>query len=125
MAWKASGVNVAGGVLLAAALYGFTPPSAYAQERLPDAGCAAEDNFRSSEGASPTAITFINRSARAIRTYWLNYQGKRVYYAEIQPGKSLTQQTYFSHPWVITGSASGECIAIFLPAQKPGVATIE
>jgi hypothetical protein len=121
--WKASAARLAGGVLLGATLLPFAPASA--QERLPDAGCAAEDSFRSSEGSTPTEITFVNRSGRAIRTYWLNYQGKRVYYAEIQPGKSLTQQTYFSHPWVITGSASGDCMAIFLPAQKPGVATIE
>ena len=121
MTWKASVASLAVGVVLP--LSCFSPASA--EERLPDAGCAAEDSFRSTEGSTATEITFVNHSARAIRTYWLNYQGKRVYYAEIQPGGSLKQQTYFSHPWVITGSASGECIAIFLPAQKPGVATIE
>jgi hypothetical protein len=125
MVRKASVANLLAGVLLAVALHGSTSSPASVQERLPDAGCAAEDSFRSTEGSTPAEITFVNHSARAIRTYWLNYQGKRVYYAEIQPGKRLAQQTYFSHPWVITGSASGECIAIFLPAQKPGVATID
>src|SRR5262249_47340712 len=97
-----------------------------AREPLPDAGCAAGGSLRpTTKGSTPAEITFVNRSGRAIRTYWLNYQGKRVYYTEIPPGKSFTQQTYFRHPWVITGSASGDCMAIFLPAQKPGVAMIE
>src|SRR5262249_8341870 len=122
---KASAAALATVVLCAAALPGWTLSAAYAQERLPDAGCAAEDSLRSTEGSTKAEITFLNRSGGPIRTYWLNYQGKRVYYAEIQPGKSLTQQTYFSHPWVITGGGSGDCMAIFLPAQKPGVATIE
>jgi len=117
---------VIGATALSAALVAMPWVLPPASERLPDAGCAAEGSLRpTTKGSTPAEITFVNRSGRAIRTYWLNYQGKRVYYTEIPPGKSFTQQTYFRHPWVITGSASGDCMAIFLPAQKPGVAMIE
>jgi hypothetical protein len=93
-------------------------------QALQDVGCAGEDGFQSKEGPQSTQITFINRSDRPVRTYWLNYQGKRVFYSEIAPGRSYVQQTYVTHPWVITNDRSGNCIALFLPASFPATAVI-
>src|SRR5262245_51010219 len=87
------------GVSIAVDLYDATQSRAHAQggspgnlpqgNNLSNAGCTDEDKLRSTEGAISTEITFVNRSAGAIRIYWLNYQGKRVYYAEIVAGPQL------------------------------------
>ena len=95
-----------------------------AQSELPDVGCAREDRLRSTDGSTSTKVTFVNHSALTVRTYWLNYQGKRVFYAEVAPGSSYEQQTYVTHPWVITNSRSGDCVAIYLPTRSPGIVAI-
>ena len=97
---------------------------AHAQNELTDVGCAQEDRLRSTDGSISTQVTFINRSALTIRTYWLNYQGKRVFYSDIAPGRSHVQQTYVTHPWVITNNPSGNCVAIYQPARTPATVVI-
>jgi hypothetical protein len=97
---------------------------ANAQRGLANIGCAAEESLRSLEGTSATSVTFVNASSVPVRTYWLNYQGKRVFYSEIAPGRNFVQQTYVTHPWVITNNRAGDCVAIFQPTPEPGVALI-
>lgn len=95
---------------------------------LPDVGCGLEDNLRSQNAAKATSITFVNRSGKNVRTYWINYQGKRVFYSELAPGRRYTQQTYVTHPWVITaggGQMSGQCLSLFQPAEEPATAIIQ
>jgi len=97
---------------------------ASAETSLEDLGCSAEPQLSSKQGSVSTSVTFINNSSRTIRTYWLNYNGRRVYYAEVEPGKSYVQQTYYTHPWVITNDPSGNCVSLFLPSKEPGVAVV-
>jgi hypothetical protein len=97
---------------------------AQAQTELQNVSCAQEGSLRSINADTPTQVTFVNRGAVAIRTYWLNYQGRRVFYRDLAAGASYTQQTYLTHPWVITNNSSGECAALFLPASSPATAVI-
>lgn len=99
--------------------------AAYAQSDLTNLGCAQEDHLRSMNGAVSTQVTFVNHSGVPIRTYWLNYEGKRVFYREIAPGASYVQQTYVTHPWVITNDRSGHCIAIYQPQSFPSAAVVQ
>jgi hypothetical protein len=89
--------------------------------RLPDvtagARCPDEGRLRSQEGKTSTYISFSNRTGQAIRTYWLNYQGQRQYYAEIQDGATYRQQTYLTHPWVITDSRDN-CLRVLMPTAQ-------
>jgi hypothetical protein len=93
---------------------------------LPDCN---EKQLRSIEGSIPTFIRFDNYMKETVNLYWLNYEAERVFYASLQPGRSLLQQTYVTHPWVVTKKSTGaqpeQCVAIFQPASDPGVAEIK
>lgn len=78
--------------------------------------CAQESSLRSLDGQNPTAINFVNLTSQAIRIYWLDYQGRRQFYHVLQPTQGYTQSTYLTHPWMTT-TKSGECLAIYLPAD--------
>ena len=99
--------------------------TAWAAPTLSDVGCHQEGRLHSISGTTPTKVTFINSSDRPIRTYWLNYTGKRVYYAEVLPGQRYTQETFVTHPWLITDSPSGECRAVFQPVPHSGTVVYE
>lgn len=82
------------------------------------ARCSQEHGLRSLAGTTSTAITFVNNSATTIRTYWIDYQGTRKFYAEVQPGRSYVQQTYLTHPWVVTNSQE-DCLGVYMPNPSP------
>ena len=111
--------------LLLAAIAAMTTVAAHADNELPQLGCGGEDaGLRSLNADTPTYVTFRNDTGRTVRTYWLNYKGRRVFYAEVPPGKSYVQQTYVTHPWVITNNPSGDCVAVFMPAPSSASAHI-
>lgn len=83
------------------------------------ARCPEEAGLRSIRGDSPTSITFINRLPIAVRIYWINYQGRRQYYGTVRPHKSYHQQTFLTHPWVVT-DRNEDCIAVYMPPANPG-----
>lgn len=67
--------------------------------------------LRSVEWSTPTRITFINNTSEPFRTYWLDYEGLRKFYAEVPAGQSYVQSTYVTHPWVATTRADN-CLRI-------------
>jgi len=75
--------------------------------------CHDENRLRSMQGNVHTQMQFINRSHQEVRTYWLDYSGRRVFYKAIPPNGSYTQPTYQTHPWVVTNQANN-CIGIFI-----------
>jgi hypothetical protein len=81
------------------------------------ARCPEEGRLRSTDGRTSTYINFVNHTRQAIRTYWLNYEGHRQYYAEIQAGATYRQQTYLTHPWVVTDS-SDNCLRVLMPEVR-------
>jgi len=121
LARPAFGIGVLTSLLCA---LGVTPP-AFAAEHLPNLGCVGQARYRSMTWSAATAVTFINRTTAPVRTYWIDYSGKRVFYAEIKPCSGYVQQTYVTHPWVITGQMGDGCLAVFLPAHRPAVAIID
>jgi hypothetical protein len=82
------------------------------------ARCAQEDFVRSAEGAVSSSITFVNATGGRLRTYWIDYDGRRKFYAEILPGGRHFQQTFLTHPWVITNSQE-DCLGVYMPAPFP------
>lgn len=79
--------------------------------------CAQEPVTRSGSGGA-TTVTWINNSQEVRRGYWLNYSGQRVLYWELQPGQQVQQQTYITHPWVIT-NANNQCVSILTANSGP------
>lgn len=83
------------------------------------ARCPDEAGLRSTEWTVSTSLTFANRMPIALRIYWLNYNGVRQFYAIVPPGQSHVQQTYVTHPWVLTDE-SENCVALYMPTREPG-----
>jgi hypothetical protein len=97
--------------------------SAQAQNELKDIGCAGEGGLRSIDEKMVTEVIFFNQSPAPIRTYRLDYQGKRIFGSEIRPGDSYVQQTYVTHPWVVTSIAKA-CMAIFQPEAAAAIVVV-
>ena len=84
--------------------------------------------MRSIHGDQPTNIRFRvigENDETQFKIYWLDYEGRRVFYKHVFAGDVYNQQTFLTHPWLVTAPEPGGgefCIEIFLP--KPGGRTI-
>lgn len=63
-------------------------------------------------GKVATKVVFRNKSPKTVKTYWLDYSGKRKFYAQLKPGKNYVQSTYVTHPWIVT-DASDNCLGVY------------
>lgn len=74
-------------ILLSLVLCGAMATPAAAQSALRALGCDGEGRgARSINSNSPSLVTFRNSGSGPIRIYWLNFQGHRVFYANLRPG---------------------------------------
>lgn len=78
------------------------------------ARCADERRLRSHESTTSLHIAYQNDHDRKVSLYWLDFEGRRVHYADLEPGQGYRQQTYVTHPWVAV-DGDGRCRAIFVP----------
>ena len=97
---------------------------AQAQNELHDVGCGGEAQLHSVDNLQSTEVIFFNQGIVPIRTYWLDFEGKRIFRTEIRPGDSFVQQTYVTHPWVLTSNASKDCMAIFQPDSTAAIVVV-
>ena len=73
------------------------------------AGCNVT-NKRSEKGTKTAVVEVVNKAkTQSVSLYWIDYQGKRVFYAKVPPGGRVKQQTFRSHPWIITND-KGRCL---------------
>ncbi len=71
-------------------------------------------NIRSEDGLQSMSITFYNAAKEDAAVYWLNYEGKEIFYFLLQPEETRACATYVSHPWRIRDTSNRllqECIA--------------
>ncbi len=98
------------------------------------AGCAPASQHPTLDGyqegvvkslASTTEaqITFINKSGQRVKVYWLDFDGQRVLYKVLQASESYDQQTFLTHPWLVT-DANDNAWHIFYPSATPRAVTI-
>ena len=79
--------------------------------------CSAEARIRSYEATGETSYTITNRTAGSLTVYWLDYAGTRQQWFQVPPKATMDQNTYRTHPWLVTDSR-GRCLRIFYaPAQ--------
>jgi hypothetical protein len=117
----------AGGEALLPTKNEFRLTEALSFKKLSPAQVCDERKLKSTAYSVRTYIRFDNYLAEDVALYWLNYQGERVYYATLQPGRSYLAETFVTHPWVITRldvRFQGKCLAVFEPEFVPGVAEI-
>ena len=74
-------------------------------------------------GDTPTSVRFVNQSSAVRIIVWLDYTGQRVFYNSLQPGQSYVQETFLTHPWLIT-TAQGQGLAIYLPIAELATAVL-
>lgn len=84
--------------------------------------CSQEKQLRSQASEVSLFIDFENATDVWLALEWLNFDGKRVRYADLGPGESYRQQTYVTHPWVAV-DPTGRCRGLFLPGAA-GVHTV-
>jgi hypothetical protein len=79
--------------------------------------------MRSKSGDRSTRISFRavgENDETQFKIYWLDYQGRRQFYKHIFAGDTHNQQTYMTHPWVVTAPIPGggeDCVAIYMPTK--------
>lgn len=87
-----------------------------------DASCKGQFKLRSKNSDTPTTITFVNKSKTMRSIIWLDFKGGTKDYAQLEAGKSVTLNTFMTHPWMVT-TGPGDCLQIVLP--RPGGSTIK
>jgi len=75
-----------------------------------------EQGLRSQKSDKPTTIEFINKSKRTVNVYWIDYKGKRKLYHTLRPGQRVGQDTFRSHPWILT-TEQGRCLESLVAAK--------
>jgi hypothetical protein len=83
-----------------------------------DQSCLNERSLKSIEGRIATSITVKNNSSIPVQLYWIDYTGKRTFYYRLDPGRTMVQPTFVTHPWVITDAAN-KCLAVYMPGTEP------
>jgi hypothetical protein len=88
--------------------------------REPDASeeTLSEKGLKSETGNVKARITFVNRSKQPLKVYWLDYNGERVLYKKLKPSESYTQDTYMTHPWLIT-DLYDNAWDVYMPTVQP------
>lgn len=82
-----------------------------------------ESKTRSKSADQRTQITFRNTTELKMKVFWLDYQGKRKHYNEIEPMSSYVQSTFATHAWLITDERNHP-EAMFVAKPYPGIAFI-
>ncbi|MDO9177551.1 MAG: hypothetical protein Q7U16_04370 [Agitococcus sp.] len=79
--------------------------------------CSGEGRIKSSSGAS-IYMDFVNQRGSNMNVYWLNYNTGRVSYkSNLATGQTHNQQTFVTHPWLITDN-TGACVGIYRPVTQ-------
>lgn len=79
----------------------------------------------SRNGGDEIQFTFENRLERAVALYWVNTDGDRITYGDIQPGQSREQRTFAGHTWMIAERDDGEDLAAFAATRDGGLAIVD
>ena len=102
-------MRVSAAVSLALAMFA---PGAHA------ATCTDEATIKSPQETTAADITFRNPTAEKRRVYWIDFEGKRKFYATIDAGQLLKQKTYVGHTWIITNDAE-TCLYVISASAAP------
>lgn len=75
--------------------------------------CNAERTVRSLVADTSLEMVVRNETRVPLVMTWLDYDGNRVDYAQVEPGEEYLQQTYVTHPWIVR--AGTRCVGLFVP----------
>lgn len=72
---------------------------------------------QSIDDKTSTKFKLFNSSGQPVQVYWISYEGKRVFYANVGAMKSFEQLTFASHPWEVQ-DANGKALLYFAAGDK-------
>lgn len=72
---------------------------------------------QSIDDKTSTKFKLFNSSSEPVQVYWISYEGKRVFYANVGAMKSFEQLTFASHPWEVQ-NANGKTLLYFAAGDK-------
>jgi uncharacterized protein (TIGR03067 family) len=78
---------------------------------------AEEKGIKSSNANFKTLIRFLNLSKQPIKVYWLNYEGDRRLEGTVQDGDSMVEETFLTHPFLVTDEKDKPWYVYFPDAQ--------
>ncbi len=87
-----------------------------------DLSCDQIGELRSLEGVTPQRVTFTNRSGGFRGIVWIDYEGRFLDLGSLNPGESITIDTYLTHPFMMT-DGPGNCVEVMAPV--PGQANFD
>ncbi|MGD8405093.1 MAG: rhomboid family intramembrane serine protease [Anaerolineales bacterium] len=71
------------------------------------------------ETAVPAPITFVNSTANRVAYYWLDYEGKAIFYGWLEPGNSDEMNSFVGHPWCFVDIDNGKALQA-VTVTEPG-----
>lgn len=96
------------------ALAAFGLPAIVLVSNAQAASCSGFGKVKSQNSNTPVTVTFVNKSGEYRSVMWIDFKGSPVSYANLDPGKSYTINTYVTHPWMFT-DGPGNCVEMFMP----------
>lgn len=79
----------------------------------------------SGTAGAETTITFVNKTATAVRLYWVSEPGRRQAYGTLAPGVSQAQHTFAGHVWLVTRDTDDIPLVAFAGSESPQTAVID
>ncbi|XP_050552379.1 von Hippel-Lindau disease tumor suppressor-like [Spodoptera frugiperda] len=78
-----------------------------------EVNCKGENVLvKSLNSDTPVTVRFTNQTSRPVNVWWRNFEGRQVFYGRIEPGASLDQGTFLTHPWQFTDACTEQYYVI-------------
>lgn len=94
------------------------PESTSVRINAPATSARPHPALRSLHSRYSVEYRFLNRTGRTLKAFWVDYSGKEVYYATIQPGRTWTVATYATHPWRLRDPRTGRVALTVIAKQR-------
>jgi hypothetical protein len=79
--------------------------------------------LRSDRNANEVDVTFRNQTSEALALYWIDFEGQRKSYGEVDPGRAKKLYTFEGHRWELE-SGSGQLLGRFIATAENSVAEV-
>lgn len=89
----------------------------------PDSACSTEKSFKSTLGVAQATLTIINNTDQTVQSFWLNYNGDRVFYRQLAAHQRYNQPTWLTHPWIVA-SLDGTCYRLVVMTSLEQTVTL-
>jgi VHL beta domain len=98
------------------------PPPGWPYSNLDASSCSTESTLRSS-GNVATNIEFVNGTESPVTVYWLDANGTRQLFKNLNPFEGYIQAAFVGDHWLMANS-TGQCLEIYSATQNLGHAIL-